>query len=214
MRKYLYGFTAFVLAFAILSVSVLRSCSVTSAYGYTAPTPIAKTVSALTPTPTPTIDYVLPYPGGILPDSFLWYLKAARDKFQYIITTESMKKADLALLYSDKRLGASLTLFQNKKPDVAASTLTKGEKYLEEAANEEVAARKAGINTNDFLIKLANASLKHRQIIEEQIMPLAPENIKPEIVKAEDYSKNIYKSSVSILGSKGIAAPKDPFNGQ
>ena len=212
MRKYLYGFTAFVLAFAILSVSVLRSCSVTSAYGYTAPTPIAKTVSA--PSPTPTIDYVLPYPGGILPDSLLWYFKAARDKFQYMITTEPMKKADLALLYSDKRLGASLTLFQNKKPDVAASTLTKGEKYLEEASSNEAVARKAGIDTNDFLIKLANASLKHRQIIEEQIMPLAPENIKPEIVKSEDYSKNIYKSSVSILSSKGIPAPKDPFNGQ
>jgi hypothetical protein len=214
MRKYLYGSVAFVLAFAILSVSVLRSCSITSAYGYTAPTPIGKTVSASTPTPTPAIDYVLPYTGGILPDSFLWYFKAARDKFQYLITTDPLKKADLALLYSDKRLGASLTLFQNNKPDVAASTLTKGEKYLEEAASDEVLARQSGINTNDFLVRLANASLKHRQVIEEQIMPLAPENIKPEIVRAEDYSKNVYKSSSSILGSKGITAPKDPFNGQ
>jgi hypothetical protein len=212
MRKYLYGLVAFVLAFVILSVSVLRSCSVTSAYGYTAPTPTA-TVNP-TPTPTIVIDYVLPYPGGILPDNLLWYFKAARDKFQYLIATDPLKKADLALLYSDKRLGASETLFEEKKPDIAATTLTKGEKYLEEAASDEAIARKAGINTNDFLVKLANASLKHRQIIEEQILPLAPEDIKPGIVQAEDYAKNIYKTCRDILSSKGIAAPKDPFNGQ
>jgi hypothetical protein len=215
MRKYLYGVVAFVLAFVILSVSVLRSCSITSAYGYTDPTPPAATPSdTITPTPIPTIDYVLPYPGAILPDNLLWYFKAARDKLQYLITTDPLKKADLALLFSDKRLGASVTLFQEKKPDLAASTLTKGEKYLEESMNDEIVAKKAGINTNDFLIKLANASLKHRQVIEEQIMPLAPEDIKPEIVQAEDYAKNTYKTCSDILSSEGITPPKDPFNGQ
>ena len=157
---------------------------------------------------------ILPYPGQILPDNWLWYVKAARDRVQYLITTDPLKKADLALLFSDKRLSASLILFQNKKPDLAVSTLTKGEKYLELAATDEETARKAGMNTNDFLVKLANASLRHRQVIEEQIMPLTPEDIKPEVVKAEDYSKNTYKSCRDVLGSKGIVPPKDPFNGQ
>lgn len=210
MRKYLYGISAFVLAFVILSVSVLRCSSVSPAYGYSTPSPTTVTV----PTPTPAVNYILPYPGGILPDNWLWYFKAIRDRFQYTITTDPLKKADLALLFSDKRLGASLTLFENKKPDIAATTLSKGEKYLEEAVADEALARKAGLNTNDFLIKLANASLRHRQIIEEDIMPLSPEDIKPEVVKAEDYSKNTYKISRDILSSKGITAPKDPFNGQ
>jgi len=210
MRKYLYGLSAFVLAFAILSVSFLRSASVSPAYGYSTPAPIAKT----TETPIPTIDYVLPYPGGILPDNWLWYFKAMRDRVQYVVTIDPLKKADLDLLYSDKRLGASLTLFENKKPDIAVTTLTKGEKYLEEAVKDEEKARKAGINTNDFLIKLANASLKHRQVIEENIIPLAPEDIKPGIIKAEDYSKNTYKACRDALNSKGMTTPKDPFNGQ
>jgi hypothetical protein len=207
LGKYLYGLVAFVLAFVILSVSFLKSCSITSAYGYTTP---SSTVS----NSTATVDYVLPYPGSILPDSWLWYFKAARDRFQYTIATDPLKKADLALLYSDKRLGASLTLFENKKPDIAASTLTKGEKYLEEAAVDEALARKAGINTNSFLIKLANAALKHRQVIEESIIPLAPDDIKPGVIKTEDYSKNIYKTCREALNSKGITAPKDLFNGQ
>jgi hypothetical protein len=210
MRKYLYGLSAFVLAFVILSVSFLRSASVSPAYGYSTPAPVAKTIEA----PVPSIDYVLPYPGGILPDNWLWYLKAARDKMQYVVTGDPLKKADLNLLYSDKRLGASLTLFENKKPDIAVTTLTKGEKYLEEAVKDEERARKAGINTNDFLIKLANASLKHRQVIEENIIPLSPEDIKPGIVKAEDYSKNTYKACRDVLNSKGMTTPKDPFNGQ
>jgi hypothetical protein len=207
MGKYLYGLSAFVLAFAILSVSFLRSCSITSAYGYTTPSP---TVLAA----TSTIDYVLPYPGKIMPDNWLWYFKAARDKVQYAITTNRLKKAELALLYSDKRLGMSLTLFKDKKPDVAASTLTKGEKYLEEAARDEALARKAGMDTSSFLIKLANASLKHRQVIGESIVPLAPDDVKPGVIKTEDYSKNIYKTCREVLNSKGITAPKDPFNEQ
>jgi len=210
LGKYLYGLVAFVLAFVILSVSFLKSCSITSAYGYTTPSPTSQTllVSAST------IDYVLPYPGSILPDSWLWYFKAARDKFQYTIATDPLKKADLALLYSDKRLGASLTLFENKKPDIATSTLTKGEKYLEEAEVDEALARKVGINTNDFLVKLANAALKHRQVIEENIIPLTPDDIKPGVIKTEDYSKNTYKACREALNSRGITAPKDLFDGQ
>lgn len=207
LRKYLYGVGAFVLAFVILSVSFLKLCSITSAYGYTTPSPTV-------PNSTSTVNYVLPYPGGILPDSWLWYFKAVRDRFQYTVAFNPLKKADLALLYSDKRLGASLTLFENKKPDIAASTLTKGEKYLETAAEDEAIARKAGVDTNSFLIRLANASLKHRQVIEEKIVPLTPDDIAPGVIKTEDYSKNVYKICRDILNSKGITAPKDPFNGQ
>lgn len=210
MRKYLYGLCAFVLAFAILSVSVLRTSFVISAYGYSTPSP--KPVA--TQIPMPDVVYPLPYPGPILPDNWLWYLKAIRDRVQYLITTDPLKKAELNLLFSDKRLGASLTLFKDQKPDLGVSTLTKGEKYMEKAAKEERVARKSGENTKDFLVKLANASLRHRQIIEEQIIPLAPEDIKPGVVKAEDYSKNTYKSCRDALSSKGIASPKDPFNGQ
>lgn len=201
---------AFVLAFVILSVSVLRSSSVSPAYGYSTPPPLPKQTEA----PLAEINYFLPYPGGIHPDNFLWYFKALRDRVQYSITSDPLKKADFALLYADKRLSSSLILFEKKKPDIAATTLTKGEKYLEVAAKDEEKARKAGVNTNDFLIKLANASLKHRQVIEEGIMPLTPEDIRPEVVKAEDYAKETYKSCRGILNSKGIEAPKDPFNGQ
>jgi hypothetical protein len=208
MGKYLYGLTAFVLAFAILLVSVLRSAATSSAYNFE--------LIPATPVPTPVSEilYSLPYPGSILPDNWLWYFKALRDRIQYTVETDPLKKAELALHFSDKRLAASLILFQNKKTDLAVSVLTKGEKYLEIASKDEIVAKREGIDTRDFLIKLATASLRHRQVIEQEIIPLAPEDLKPEVIKAEDHAKNSYKTCRDNLNSVSVSCPKDPFNGQ
>jgi len=207
MRKYLLGFAVFVLSFGVFLVSALHS-SPSKAFTLkpSTPQPI--------PSQTPQVNYAMSFPGGILPDNPLWNLKAARDWTWYYITVDPLKKAELALLFSDKRLAASKTLFKNKKADIAVTTFTKGEKYLEVAFSEEEIARKDGKDTSDFLIKLATASLKHRQMTENDLLPLAPEDAKPEIIKEEVYAKTTYKSCLYILNSKGITAPKDPFNGQ
>lgn len=197
MKKYLLGTFTFILAFGILSVSFLRisSPSIASNYVYG---------EAVLGEKLPDIEYVLPYEGGILPDNTFWIVKALRDRIWYMATFDDQKKTELNLLFSDKRLASSLALFEKKKPDLGLSTLTKGEKYLETAGKD--------LKDIDFAKKLALASLKHRQIIEEDILPLSPEDLKPNIVKAVDYSKNTYKLSRDFLNSKGETAPKNPFN--
>lgn len=209
MKKFVLSLSTFIVAFVILSVSVLQSASVS--YVFATQTP--QNPSPLK-TKIPEIEYALPYPGSVLPDSPLWGIKALRDKVWFFITSSHSKKAELALLFADKRIGASQTLFEAKKPDIAFSTLSKGEKYLELAASEEAVARANGNNTSEFLKKLALASLKHRQIIETRIILLAPEDAKPEIIKVEDYSKNAYKASRDALNSKAIPSPKNPFGDQ
>lgn len=196
------------LAFAVLAISVFRSASIT----YTIATPAPMGVAVLGESIT-TIDYQLPFPGRILPDNPLWVFKALRDRVWFAITTNPLKKAELALLFSDKRLESGKSLLIGRKPDIALSTLAKGEKYLEIAAGQEAAARKEGMDTSAFLIKLATSALKHRQIIETDLMPITPEDAKPLLVKTEDYSKNVYKSSRDALNDKGIPAPIDPFAG-
>ncbi len=205
-KKFLLGLGVFAVAFVILSVSMFESASVS--YVFATPTPVG--ASAFNKVPF--VEYEMPYPGNVSPDSPLWVFKMARDRAVYGLTFDHLKKAELALLYSDKRLLESKKLFENKKPDLAFTTLSKGEKYLEEAKLHEEIARNGGIDTNSFLKKLAAASLKHRQIIEE-ILPISPEDAKPEIIKIEDYSKNTYKYSRDILNSKGQISPKNPFSG-
>jgi len=199
--------STFFLAFSILSISVLRSAAVPCVF-------------SVSPSPTPgtiqgqgdKIDYELAYPGGILPDHPLWFLKALRDRLWYLSTFNSSRKAELLLLFADKRLASSEILFARNKPEIAFSTLSKAEKYLEQAQKIEEENRKKGLKTDDFLLKLANASLKHREEI-EKIIVIAPDDAKPEIIKLEDYAINTYKQSRDALNSLGIPAPKSPFLG-
>jgi hypothetical protein len=206
IRKYLLGLSVLVFAFAILSISILESSSVS--YSFTSPTPPSSVLGAA----IPQVDYQLPFPGGILPDNPLWGVKVLRDKVWYFITSSPLKRAELALLFADKRLVSSRILFENKKPDIAVSTFTKGEKYLEIAANQEKEARAKGFDTSAFLVKLATAALKHREVAEASLS-LVPEDGKPVVVKTEDYAKNIYKETRDALNSKGTTPPKDPFDG-
>lgn len=206
LKKLLLVSGVFVFAFAILSISILQSTSIS--YSFTAQTS-GFSVLGIT---SPEIDYQMPYEGRVLPDSPLWVLKAARDRLWYLITSSPLRKAELALLFSDKRLMSAKILLENKKPDIAISTLTKGEKYLEVAVAQESIARSQGYDTSTFLTRLAVASLKHRQVV-ESLMPLVPEDGKPLVIKMEDYSKNSYKAAKDVLNSKGLPLPINPFAG-
>lgn len=205
-KKILLVSTVFAFAFAVLSISILQSTSIT--YSFKAKTSGTSVLGLQ----TPEIDYQMPYEGKVLPDSPFWVLKAARDKIWYSITASPLKKAELALLFSDKRLVSARILFERKKPDIAISTLIKGEKYLEIAVAQEAIARSQGYETSTFLERLAVASLKHRQII-GSLISLVPEDGKPLVAKTESYSKNTYRTVKDILISKGLAVPINPFDG-
>jgi len=206
LKKLLLVSSVFAFAFAILSVSILQSTSIS--YSFTVKT----SGSSVLGVEAPQIDYQMPYEGSVLPDSPLWVFKAARDRIWYFITSSPLKRAELALLFSDKRLMSAQTLFENKKPDIAISTLTKGEKYLEVAVAQETIARSQGYDTSAFLERLATASLKHRQVI-ESLISLVPEDGKPLVVKTEDYTKNAYKAARDALNSRGLPVPINPFDG-
>jgi len=66
----------------------------------------------------------------------------------------------------------------------------------------------------DFLRKYLQACLKHRQIIEEEIIPNAPEDIKPKANKAKDYSIDSYNKARDILRSQGQIVQDNPFDSE
>jgi len=126
------------------------------------PTPLP----TLTPTPTP-VDYYLVYP-GILPDHFLYPLKMIRDRFWLILTTGPRRKAEVMLLFADKRLGAGKALIEGGKERLGVTTLSKGEKYLEQAVGQLQLAQKKGQEIPSSLKeKFLKAVGKHREILEE-----------------------------------------------
>lgn len=159
----------------------------------------------------PKVDYVLPYTGKILPDSPFWKIKALRDRIWFGVTASPLRRAELALLFADKRLVMSQILFSKGEYDVAISTFTKAEKYLLISVSQEKKARSRGVNTDVFLTKLEMASLKHTEVAEEWIGYL-PEDVKPYISKNEMYAENVYKEVRDMLYSRGLPVVKDPFN--
>lgn len=159
-------------------------------------------------------DYVLPYPGKILPDSPLWFLKAARDRAWLFLTRKPQKRAELKVLFADKRLVMARMLFEKGKTELGVSTLSKAEKYLEESSSEAEAASTKGVDTNSFLIHLSKASLMHQYEIEENILKTAPSDVKPDVLKLVSYPKRIYENSRNKLLDRGIDTPKNPFDGE
>lgn len=203
IRKAVGFFLVITLASAILLVSVFRNASIK--YAFTGPD---------SPTPAPVsavkVDYTLTYPGIISPDHALWPLKVLRDKLWILSSLTSLQKAQTNLLIADKRLAASLRLFEKDKADLGYSTLTKSQKYLETAALLEKSAREKGVDTSEFQNKLSLAALKHMEVTEE-ILSLAPEDAKPHIIKSMSYSQNVYQGTKNLILSSGRVPPENPF---
>ena len=205
MKKLLLVGGIFTLAFVILFISIFNSSAITY------------TLSRVSPTASQNVDssginYTLPYVGRILPDSPFWTLKAIRDKVWFVITPSHLRKAQLALLFADKRIEMSRILFKKGEGAIALSTYTKGEKYLTIAVEEERLARAQGLDTSSFLTALATAALKHMEISNDLIQ-LAPEEAKPVIIKMQIYADTTYKSAADALNAKGLSVPKNPFIG-
>lgn len=190
--------TTILVAFTILTVSVLRSA--TDKYAYS-PMVLSEKVETKK---FQSVDYILAYQGKINVDSPLWYVKVIRDKAWYTLTFDSSKKSELNLLFSDKRLNSSLELFKNNKPDLGITTLMKAEKYLEKSLPETG-------DDGEYLTKLNLAALKHREVIEYEILPLTPEDLRPAVIKTEDYSKEIYKKTRESMILKGLVPAQNPF---
>jgi len=197
------------LAFSILFTSLFRVSSVNYSFHLEREVK-AETVEKVE---KKEIAYALAHPGGILPDSPLWVIKAIRDKIWLISSTNPSKKADLLLLLADKRLAGSKILFERGKAEIAYSSLTKAEKYLDEAAKVAYENSQKGIDTSSFYSRLSLASLKHRQVMGEMV-ELAPEDARPQVIKILGYPENIYNQTKELLLSRGLTPPESPFAGQ
>ncbi len=201
MKSKIAGATAtIIIALLILSVSIFKSASIKYAYS-----PMVLSEKVDSKAVHGSIDYLLSYPGKIHPDNPLWYIKVIRDKVWHILTFNQDKKAELNLLFADKRLNSARELFNKNKPDLGFSTLTKSSKYLEKAIPKD---------TDDavYLNKLATATLKHREVIEDEILPIVPEDLRPNVIIISNYSKETYKKVRDLMLSKGLVPPEDVFD--
>lgn len=155
------------------------------------------------------VNYFLPNPGKVLPDSPLWILKAARDKLWDITTSNPERKAELYLLFADKRLVSSIRLFEKGELGIAYSTLTKAEKNLEKASLQEEKNRKNGRNTTQLLRRLSLASLKHEEVI-KKLAENSSDDMRPLLSDLLRYPRKSFEDARNALLGQGIEPPNNP----
>ena len=125
----------------------------------------------ITSTSITTIDYELPYP-GLMPDNPLYFLKVGRDLVVGMLISDSLKKAEFDLLAADKRLNAGVYILNSakqneKKINMAESTISKGENYFEKAIGKAREAKMQGMDIKDISARLLTSSKKHQEVIKE-----------------------------------------------
>lgn len=187
MKNLFLILAALVFAGGVLGTSVVRTTAKTMLQEK-----VTSSVKEITPSPQATasstkVDYYLPYP-GILPDHFLYPLKAVRDRIWLFLTLDPVKKGELLLLFADKRLGAGKALVEGGKTELGVSTLTKGEKYLEQAINQTESAWKVGKKIDRLVENLTKATLKHEEVLKELLGRVSEER-KPILEEILRYSQ-------------------------
>ncbi|HLC94452.1 MAG TPA: DUF5667 domain-containing protein [Patescibacteria group bacterium] len=115
------------------------------------------------------VEYTLPYP-GILPDHPLYFLKALRDRIIDITTRDYLKKAQLYVLFSDKRTAMAIGLAKKGKWSQASTTISKGEKYFLKIPTLIETSKKQGVSAEgDFILRVKLSNEKHREVLESLI---------------------------------------------
>ena len=149
-------------------------------------------------TPMPSVDlpkYDLPYP-GILPGNLLYNLKALRDRIMEGLISDPTKKSGFYLLQADKRLSASLMLFDRGENVLAETTLSKSQNYLEKALvkAEEVNRLKGRFSETDDKIKLSSGKqIEELEKLIKKIKGETNQRLREDLKRAKEIQKRAEK---------------------
>lgn len=139
-----------------------------------------------------TVIYNLPYP-GILPDNPLYILKVIRDQLMIFGTRENIKKAQLYLLLSDKRIGMAISLSKKGKEKQAIEVAGKAEKYFFNIPQLLIDAKKQGSgSSSEFIQTLKLSNAKHKEILDSFLKDL-PQGMNDSINEVIKINKQVKK---------------------
>lgn len=120
------------------------------------------------------VEYTLPF-AGVLPDNPLYSLKIVRDNFWLFFTRDNIKKAEVLLLFSDRKTAATQMLFEKGKWDMGIDTMREAEQNFERMVDMIVLSKNQGVSPDEALVlKMKLSNTKHRQVI-EQLLIAAPQ---------------------------------------
>ena len=131
----------------------------------------------VSPIPAP-VQYELPYP-GMLPNNPLYFLKQARDWILDKLIADPVKKTEFYILQGDKRVAMGMQLNDNGNGALAEQTISKGEKYMNNAAATLLALKSQGKDVPAYITdRLTQALAKHAEVLTDEIASTTDATIK------------------------------------
>ena len=106
----------------------------------------------------------LPEP-GLLPDSPFYFVKSWSEGVGTFFTFGDMAKAERFLNLSEKRLAEADALVAKGKPEVAEGAIGRYQEHLGRALSKAEEAKTKGLDTDEVLAKVAEATLKHQAVL-------------------------------------------------
>lgn len=141
-------------------------------------------------------EYELPYP-GILPNHPLYLLKAGRDRVLEVFTRNPMRKAELYLLFADKRINMA-RFIGTTDWDLSEQTAGKAEKYLEKCEEAAKNAKKMGTDVDVSFTKRARMSAKTHRTILLNLQKHAPDTYKSKFTEPLSLNSAFAKWALSL----------------
>ena len=107
---------------------------------------------------------------GILPDSDFYFLKIWKEKIQLFFTFRAENKAKLYLHLSEIRLVEYQKMIEQNKFEIAQQVLEKYQNQLNLALEKLEQIKSKGQNVESLSQKISVATLKHTQVIEQNLL--------------------------------------------
>lgn len=124
----------------------------------------------------------LPEP-GMLPGNPFYFLKSWSEGIGTFFTFGDVAKAERFLNLSEKRLAEANALVAKGKPEVAERAVGRYQEQLNRALTKAEEAKAKGLDTDEVLAKVSEATLKHQAVLAD-VYERVPEQAKSAIERA------------------------------
>lgn len=143
----------------------------------------------------------LPEP-GMLPDSPFYFLKSFFEGVGTFFTFGDIAKAERFLNLSERRLAEAKALAEKGKPEIAERITGQYQEQLNRALAKAEEARARGLDTDEVLAKVSEATLRHQAVLAD-VYERVPEQAKPAIERAMENSMRGYEEALrAVSGEK------------
>ncbi len=142
----------------------------------------------------------LPNP-GMLPDHPLYFLKNLWEDIVTFFTFGEMAKAERYMFLAEMRMAEAFGLIDKGKDVFVERALERHQERLNRALAKAEQAKEKGMDTDDLLTRVSEATLKHQDVL-LRVIESAPEQAVPALERAMEQSMKGHERAFEAISSQ------------